>query len=109
MTTTERSRDQRLQAALEPRGSGRSGHPHIRQEQQRTLRTADGTVQQLSKYLHEWNFANFLVKALGGTLGAGLITRIVRGYTFISRNGLLRLDASSASAAARIRPARLPG
>ncbi len=31
---------------------------------------------------------NFLVKALGGTVGAGLITRIVRGYTYISRNYL---------------------
>ncbi len=29
---------------------------------------------------------NALVKLLGGTTGAGLITRIVRGYTFVSRN-----------------------
>jgi hypothetical protein len=30
--------------------------------------------------------SNFLARLLGGSLGAGLITRIVRGYTFISRN-----------------------
>ena len=42
---------------------------------------------QASKYLHGVGDSdNFLVKALGGTLGAGLVTRIVRGYTFISRN-----------------------
>jgi hypothetical protein len=59
----------------------------LAKEQQRTLRTADGTVQQVSKYLHGVGDSNnFLVKALGGTLGEGLITRIVRGYTFISRN-----------------------
>ncbi len=59
----------------------------LAREQQRTLRGADGTVQQVSKYLHGvGDSANFLVKALGGSLGAGLIARIVRGYTFISRN-----------------------
>jgi Uncharacterized alpha/beta hydrolase domain (DUF2235) len=56
-------------------------------EQERTLSGADGAVRQASKYLHGVGDSdNFLVKALGGTLGAGLITRIVRGYTFISRN-----------------------
>ena len=29
---------------------------------------------------------NFLVRALGGAGGAGLITRVVRGYTFVSRH-----------------------
>jgi uncharacterized protein (DUF2235 family) len=42
---------------------------------------------QWAKYLHGvGNSDNFLVRLLGGTLGAGLIARIVRGYTFISRN-----------------------
>ena len=43
-------------------------------------------MQQAAKYLHGVGDSdNFLVKALGGALGAGLITRIVRGYTYISR------------------------
>src|SRR5439155_14197616 len=38
-------------------------------------------------YLHGvGDSRNFLVKILGGGGGAGLITRIVRGYTFVSRN-----------------------
>jgi uncharacterized protein (DUF2235 family) len=56
-------------------------------EQERTLQGPDRSVLQASKYLHGVGDSdNFLVKALGGTLGAGLITRIVRGYTFVSRN-----------------------
>ena len=59
----------------------------LAKEQERTLCSADGTVLQASKYLHGVGDSdNFLAKALGGTLGAGLVTRIVRGYTFISRN-----------------------
>ena len=56
-------------------------------EQERTLRSADRSVVQTSKYLHGVGDSdNFLVRAIGGTLGAGLITRIVRGYTFVARN-----------------------
>jgi uncharacterized protein (DUF2235 family) len=59
----------------------------LEKEQERALTAADGTVQQIAKYLHGVGDSdNFLVKALGGALGAGLITRIVRGYTFVSRN-----------------------
>jgi hypothetical protein len=59
----------------------------LAKEQARTLRGPVGGVLQASKYLHGVGDSdNFLVKALGGTVGAGLITRIVRGYTFISRN-----------------------
>ncbi|MEJ0018488.1 MAG: DUF2235 domain-containing protein [Acetobacteraceae bacterium] len=58
-------------------------------EQESSLVDADGTVVQVAKYIHGvGDSGNFLVKALGGTMGAGLITRIVRGYTFISRNYL---------------------
>ncbi|HSV25020.1 MAG TPA: DUF2235 domain-containing protein [Xanthobacteraceae bacterium] len=61
----------------------------LKNEQERVLAAADGTVQQVAKYLHGVGDSdNFLVKALGGALGAGLITRIVRGYTFVSRNYL---------------------
>jgi uncharacterized protein (DUF2235 family) len=59
----------------------------LENERERVLTAADGTVQQIAKYLHGVGDSdNFLVKALGGALGAGLITRIVRGYTFVSRN-----------------------
>jgi uncharacterized protein (DUF2235 family) len=55
-------------------------------EQERVLKDAGGTATQWSKYLHGVGDSdNLLVKLLGGTVGAGLIARIVRGYTFISR------------------------
>lgn len=42
---------------------------------------------QVAKYLHGvGDSKNFLVRTLGGGIGTGLITRIVRGYTFVSRN-----------------------
>lgn len=56
-------------------------------ERERWLTAADGGVRQIAKYLHGvGDSENFLVRTLGGVLGAGLITRIVRGYTFLSRN-----------------------
>src|SRR5215475_4350885 len=68
-------------------GKDDAGTTKLEKEQERTLKAADGTVQQVAKYLHGvGDSQTFLVRILGGTLGAGLITRIVRGYTFISRN-----------------------
>jgi uncharacterized protein (DUF2235 family) len=59
----------------------------LEKEQERTLAAPDGALMQTSKYLHGVGDSdNFLVKALGGSIGAGLITRIVRGYTFVCRN-----------------------
>jgi uncharacterized protein (DUF2235 family) len=59
----------------------------LEKEQERVLSAPDGTTQQHAKYLNGVGDSdNFLVKALGGAFGAGLIVRIVRGYTFISRN-----------------------
>ena len=56
-------------------------------EQERVLAGPDGRVAQIAKYLHGvGDSRNFLVRILGGGGGAGLVTRIVRGYTFISRN-----------------------
>ncbi len=58
----------------------------LEKEQERVVIAADGTTQQHAKYLNGVGDSDdFLVKVLGGTLGAGLIVRIVRGYTFISR------------------------
>jgi uncharacterized protein (DUF2235 family) len=51
------------------------------------LKAPDGSPLQVAKYLHGvGDSGNFLVKALGGAFGAGVIARIVRGYTFLSRN-----------------------
>jgi uncharacterized protein (DUF2235 family) len=68
-------------------GKDDPGTTKLEKEQERSLAVSDGTLQQVAKYLHGVGDSdNFLVKVLGGTLGAGLITRMVRGYTFISRN-----------------------
>jgi len=59
----------------------------LAKEQERFLTADDGTVSQAAKYIHGVGDSdNYLVKLLGGSVGAGVITRIVRGYTFISRN-----------------------
>jgi len=55
-------------------------------ERERVL-TEDGSVVQHAKYLHGvGDSTNPLVELVGGVLGTGLIARIVRGYTFLSRN-----------------------
>lgn len=47
----------------------------------------DGAVTQIAKYLHGvGDSRNWINKTLGGNFGAGIISRIVRGYTFISRH-----------------------
>ena len=59
----------------------------LKNEQEVILLDDNGNIVQTAKYLHGVGDSdNFLVKILGGTLGAGIISRIVRGYTFISRN-----------------------
>ncbi len=64
-----------------------SGPASVATEQDRALTDADGTVLQVAKYLHGVGDSNnLLVKVLGGTFGAGLLERILRGYTFVSRN-----------------------
>jgi uncharacterized protein (DUF2235 family) len=56
-------------------------------DQERDLLTADGQPGGIAKYLHGvGDSSNPIIKVLGGAFGAGLIGRIVRGYTFISRN-----------------------
>lgn len=61
-----------------------------------TLRCADeqekqhvenGSVSQIAKYIHGvGDSKNPVNRIMGGAFGAGVISRIVRGYTFISRN-----------------------
>jgi uncharacterized protein (DUF2235 family) len=55
-------------------------------EQERVHLDDAGNLVQVAKYLHGvGDSQNFLVKVLGGAFGAGIISRIVRGYTFVSR------------------------
>jgi hypothetical protein len=70
-------------------GADTPGTTLLADEQERVLPGSGGTVLQWSKYIYGVGDSdNFLVKILGGSLGAGLITRVIRGYTFISRNYL---------------------
>jgi uncharacterized protein (DUF2235 family) len=56
-------------------------------EQERVATDPTGATTQIAKYLHGVGDSdNILVKLLGGATGAGTIARIVRGYTFLSRN-----------------------
>lgn len=55
-------------------------------EQERRYCDEAGNLVQIAKYIHGvGDSRNPAVKLLGGTFGAGVIARIVRGYTFISR------------------------
>src|SRR3954462_12120429 len=67
-------------------GKDDPGSTRLANEQEKTSQE-DGGVVQVAKYLHGVGDSNnFLVRVLGGGFGEGLITRIVRGYTFVSRN-----------------------
>jgi len=55
-------------------------------EQEKELRQ-DGRSVQVAKYIHGvGDSRNPIKKLMGGAFGAGTISRIVRGYTYISRN-----------------------
>src|SRR5215510_7361838 len=48
---------------------------------------SNGMTVQISKYIHGvGDSRNPIGRIIGGAFGAGVISRIVRGYTFISRN-----------------------
>jgi uncharacterized protein (DUF2235 family) len=67
-------------------GENTWGTIRLKDEQEKMLAEA-GTPIQVAKYLHGvGDSSNPIMKLLGGAFGAGLIARIVRGYTFISRN-----------------------
>lgn len=56
-------------------------------DEQEKVFSRDGAVQQVAKYLHGvGDSRNPINKLMGGVFGSGVISRIVRGYTFISRN-----------------------
>jgi uncharacterized protein (DUF2235 family) len=55
-------------------------------EQEREL-TGDGPARQVAKYIHGvGDSRNPIIKLMGGAFGSGVISRVVRGYTFVSRN-----------------------
>lgn len=58
-----------------------------RAEGEREVRDTQGNLTQIVKYLHGvGDSKNPLVQFLGGAMGVGLVSRVVRGYTFICRN-----------------------
>jgi len=59
----------------------------LRDETEMVCKDAAGNVLQVAKYLHGvGDSRNPVMKVLGGVFGVGVIARIVRGYTYISRN-----------------------
>lgn len=59
----------------------------LQDEQELVARDAAGTVTQHAKYIHGvGDSRNLLARMMGGVFGSGTLPRIVRGYTFISRN-----------------------
>jgi uncharacterized protein (DUF2235 family) len=59
----------------------------LHNEQEKIFVDNLGNIKQVTKYIHGvGDSSNPLIKLLGGVLGMGVIERIVRGYTFISRN-----------------------
>ena len=59
----------------------------LRDEQEKIVTDAAGSVSQIAKYIHGVGDSDsFLKRAMGGMFGMGVIARIVRGYTFISRS-----------------------
>lgn len=56
-------------------------------EQEKTWVDGSGEIAQVAKYIHgAGDPHNSLVKMLGETFGASILTPILRGYTFISRH-----------------------
>src|SRR5258706_4784869 len=55
-------------------------------EQEKAL-VAGGETIQVAKYIHGvGDSRNPIIRLMGGAFGSGIIARVVRGYTFISRN-----------------------
>lgn len=58
----------------------------LENEDEKILADPAGNPLQVAKYLHGvGDSKNLLVKLLGGIFGLGVVARIVRGYTFLSR------------------------
>jgi Uncharacterized alpha/beta hydrolase domain (DUF2235) len=71
-----------LDGDLQPDGSGWGGV-----EMEKSLQDASNTPTQIAKYIHGvGNSKQLLDKVAGGAFGVGVVARIARGYTYISRN-----------------------
>jgi uncharacterized protein (DUF2235 family) len=67
-------------------GAALPGAVGLKNEDEKVFPDEAGKPLQVSKYLHGvGDSTNLLVKLMGGVFGIGVVTRIVRGYTFISR------------------------
>jgi uncharacterized protein (DUF2235 family) len=56
-------------------------------EMEKVLLGADGAPTQVAKYIHGvGDSPAVLEKIVGGAFGVGVVTRIARGYTYVSRN-----------------------
>ena len=56
-------------------------------ELERVATDDNGAILQAAKYLHGvGDSTNLIIKLLGGAFGFGIISRIVRGYTYVSRS-----------------------
>jgi hypothetical protein len=56
-------------------------------EMEKSLQDASGAPTQIAKYVHGvGNSQQLLDKVAGGAFGVGVVARIARGYTYISRN-----------------------
>ncbi len=63
-----------------------AGTQALQNETELMHRNAAGQLLQAAKYIHGvGNSANPIMKVLGGVFGAGVVARVIRGYTFISR------------------------
>jgi uncharacterized protein (DUF2235 family) len=59
----------------------------LQNETETVCRDAAGDLVQVAKYIHGvGDSKNPIMKVLGGVFGAGVIGRVIRGYTFISRH-----------------------
>jgi uncharacterized protein (DUF2235 family) len=59
----------------------------LHNETEKVLKSLSGDTVQIAKYMHGvGDSKNPVLRVLGGGFGAGVIARVVRGYTFISRH-----------------------
>jgi len=59
----------------------------LRNEREKVLAAAAGVRAQIAKYIHGVGDSSAPIRrVIGGAFGAGVIARVVRGYTFLSRN-----------------------
>ncbi len=67
--------------------AGNDADTTLENEMERTASYPNGDIYQIAKYIHGvGDSTNPVVKFAEGSTGAGLVARLVRGYTFISRN-----------------------